>query len=413
MKMLTKRSFLSLLISGLLFGLSAFPANAQPPENNGNMAPRKIVVFQDYFTNVAAQNSILKGVGAAPIKHLRIINAMAAHLPPQAESALLKRLEILRIDDDLVIEATENIAAENVSKAGAPKPPPPQPSQTIPWGIARIKANTIWTPPPSPYRGLGINVAILDTGIDLNHADLQANIQGNVNIMTPTKSGDDDNGHGTHVAGIIAAVDNNVGVVGVGPQIYLYAVKVLDRRGSGWLSDIIAGLDWCIRNNIQVINMSLGSSGDNQSFYDAILKVYQADIIQVVAAGNNGQKGGAVDYPAKYPQTIAVSAVAKNLSITSGVSFASFSSYGPEVDLTAPGASILSTYNNGYYTTLSGTSMATPHVAGVVALVLATKTSTIWTPDSMLSYLQSKAENVGLSYDKQGAGLIRADLAVQ
>ncbi len=389
-----KRLLLMILVTGLMTVLLNLPVSAQ----TANQIPRKIVVFQENFVSEPAQIGLLRGVGTVIIKRLPLINGMSVYLPPQAEKALKGRPEILRIDDDLVINAIV-------------KPqPPPQPAQELPWGVDRIDADLAW----ATTKGLAIKVAILDTGIDLDHLDLQANIKGNVNTINPLKSGNDDNGHGTHVAGIVAAVDNTIGVIGTGPEIYLYAVKVLSKTGSGWLSDLIEGLDWCINNKMQVINMSLGSSSDNQSFHDAITKTYQAGIIQVAAAGNNGGSGGAITYPAKYSETIAISAVDKNDQI------AVFSSYGPEIDLTAPGVDIKSTYNNGYYKILSGTSMACPHVSGTAALVLSTPVGTydldadgIWDPTEVKNKLQATAQDLYLLLEQQGAGLVKADSAIK
>lgn len=392
-----KKLFLVLLAFSFV-GLMTFPLNAQGPQD----LPRKIVVFQEYFVNEAAKIALLRNFGVVIIKPLRLINGMSVYLPPQAERALLGRPEILRIDDDLVINAI------------AKPQPPPQPAEVLPWGIDRIEADIA----QQTTKGLTIKVAILDTGIDLDHLDLNGNIKGNVNTINPRKSGNDDNGHGTHVAGTVAAVDNDIGVIGVGPEIYLYAVKVLDRNGSGWLSDLIEGLEWCINNKMQVVNMSLGSSSDNQSFHEAIIKTYQAGITQVAAAGNNGETGGTISYPAKYAETIAVSAVGQNTD--GSLYFASFSSYGPEIDLTAPGVDINSTYNNGYYKVLSGTSMAAPHVTGTAALVLTTSVGAsdldadgVWDPDEVRNKLEATAENLGLHSSEQGAGLVRVDLAIQ
>lgn len=360
--------------------------------------PRKIVVFKETFADRTKQAELARNSGAGVIKPLALINALAVYLPPQAERALLERTEVLRIDDDLIINAIGQ------------KPLPPQPQEELPWGIDRINAELSW----QTTKGLAVKAAIIDTGIDLDHPDLQNNIKGNVNTISPYKSGNDDNGHGTHVAGIAAAIDNDIGVIGVGPEIYLYAVKVLGKNGSGWLSDVIEGIEWSINNKMQVINMSLGSSGSNQSFHDAIIKAYQAGIILVAAAGNSGESGGAVSYPAKYPETIAVSAIGQDNRL------AAFSSFGPEVDLAAPGVSIKSTYNNGYYKTLSGTSMAAPHAAGAAALVLTTPAGIydldgdgLWDPSEVKNKLEASAENLGLSSYEQGAGLVRADLAVQ
>lgn len=389
MKGFIKKLFLFTLVCSFAFGIFSFSAEAQ----SVNQIPRKIVVFQENFVNETAQTVLLRNFGAIIIKPLRLISGMAVYLPPQAERALLARGEVLRIDDDLVINAIGKPPKQE---------PPPQPAQELPWGINRIGADKAWL----KSTGLTIKVAVLDTGIDLDHLDLQGNIKGNVNMINPRKSGNDDNGHGSHVAGIVAAINNDIGVIGAGPEIYLYAVKALDRNGSGWLSDLIEGLEWCINNKMQVVNMSLGSSADNQSFHDAIIKTYQAGVTQVAAAGNNGESDGAISYPAKYPETIAVSAIDENNG------FASFSSYGQEIDLAAPGVNINSAYNNGYYKILNGTSMAAPHVTGTVALVISAKG--IMSPDDIKAHLKNTSEFlIGLSSYQQGAGLVRADLAVQ
>ncbi len=381
--------FAGIVMLGLVVATAATVA-AEPP--------RRIVVFEETFVNRPAQLTLLANFGATVIKPLPLVNGAAVYLPPQAERALLTRrgIEVSRIDDDLVINATG-------------KPRPLQPAEELPWGIGRINAEPAW----QTTEGLAIKVAVMDTGIDLDHPDLINNIKGQVNTINPLKSGNDDNGHGTHVAGTIAAVNNEIGVVGVGPQIYLYAVKVLSKTGSGWLSDLIEGLGWCIDNKMQVVNMSLGAPSDNLSFHAAIKNAYDAGIVLVAAAGNNGTSGGAVDYPGKYPETIAVSAVDQNNNL------AYFSSFGPEVDLAAPGVGIKSTYYDGYYKLLNGTSMATPHVTGAAALVLTTpvgyydlNADGIWQPLEVMYKLKGTAKDLGLPSDKQGAGLVRADLAV-
>lgn len=407
------RKLFSLLATGIVFGMLAISVYAQQPDN----VARKIIVFQKDFVNEASQSALVKEHGAEKIKHLALINGMAVSLPPQAESALLRRAEVLRIDDDLIIQASDKPddsgKPDNNRGNKNPPPPPPQPAEVVPWGVHRINADLVWPFSTFNGTGVGIKVAIMDTGIDLNHPDLQNNIKGQVNTINPTQSADDDNGHGTHVAGTVAAIRNNgIGVIGVGPDISLYAVKVLNKKGSGFLSDLIEGLDWCISNKIQVVNMSLGSSGDNQSFHDAIIRAHDAGIVEVAAAGNNGKTTGLVDYPARYPETIAVSAVGQNTG--GSLYFASFSSSGQRVDLAAPGVNINSTYNTGYYALLSGTSMATPHVTGVVVLVIGVKGQML--PDTMKVYLKSSTHTEyipGLTSYQQGAGLVRADLAAQ
>jgi len=375
----------ALLLLSVFFTFTLASSWASPSEK----PLHKIIVFKQGVDESTALKIIEKAGGSAK-KSLRLINGQAVVLPSKtAEKALADNSQVLRIDEDIVVA---------VSKVSTPVV---QPAQVLPWGIDRIDADVAW----EVYTGNAVKVAIIDTGVDTDHPDLRANIKGGINTINPRKTYQDDNGHGTHVAGIIGAVNNNIGVVGTAPQVQIYAVKALDRNGSGYLSDIIEGLQWAINNNIQVINMSLGTSTDNQSFHDAIKAVYNAGIIQVAAAGNDGSADNSVNYPAKYPETIAVSA------IDSSGQIASFSSRGPEVAVAAPGVDVNSTWNTGFYKAISGTSMAAPHVTGTAALVISARG--LMTPDNMKAYLKSTAENLGLSSNLQGAGLIDAQAAVQ
>ena len=379
------------------FSTTGFGQGKNTVSNN----PQKIIVFKKWFNKKSAQEKLLRSTGAPKMKHLRMINGMSTLLSPQAEDILSKRKEVLRIDEDIIFLAT---------RIKEKKKPKPEPGEEISWGLLRINAESAW----QTTKGYGIKVAILDTGIDLDHPDLRGNIKGSINIIKPGKSADDKNGHGTHVAGIISALDNDIGVIGTGPEISIYAVKVLDNKGSGKLSDIIEGLNWCINNNIQAINMSFGSPSENESLYEAIFRVYQAGIIQIASAGNNGGSGGTIEYPAKYTETIAVSAMDR------GDQAASFSSFGPEIDLMAPGVDIRSTYKNASYETMEGTSMSTPFVTGTVALILATSVpafydldfDSVWDPDEVRFKLKQTAENLYLHPHQQGAGLVRPDWAI-
>jgi subtilisin len=394
---------IKIIASLVLLIFSAQLSNAVPSEH-----PRKIVVFKKSYGKVSDQDNLLRDFGVVKIKRLALTNSQAVHLPPGAEKTLRRRDEILRIDDDLVITAVSKKIKEK-PKPRRPHPPPKFPEK-IPWGIQRIYADLVW----EDTKGSMVKVAILDTGIDLDHPDLWRNIKGGINTVKPHKSADDDNGHGTHLAGTVAAVDNDFGVIGVGPEISLYAVKVLNKKGKGWLSDLIDALDWCVDNKIQVVNMSFGSLEDNQSFRDAIIKVHQAGITLVASAGNNGEDSGLIEYPAMYPETIAVSAIDQNDL------FASFSSFGPQIDLTAPGVDIYSTYNNDFYEKMYGTSMAAAHVTGTAALLLTTSPwggydldhDKIWDPDEIRKRLMDTAGNLGLHSHQQGAGIVQASRAL-
>lgn len=388
--------FLSVLV--LLVGLIFVHNPTQAQSSNQNIN-RRIVVFTDDVVNQDAQEAIIKAAGGVIIKRLDLIKAQAVYLPQQAEAALKIHPSIKRIDPDVVVQATGKPTLS------------PQPPQTLPWGIDRVEADVAW----STTSGTGVKVAIVDTGIDLTHPDLASNIKGGVNTINARKSANDDNGHGTHVAGTVAALNNSIGVVGVGNTVGLYAVKVLDKNGSGFLSDVIEGLEWSVNNGVQVVNMSLGTNSDIQSFHDAVIKVNQAGIVQVAAAGNDGS---AVDFPGAYVEVIAVAAVLKNSDGT--LSAASFTSRGTEVDLSAPGVSVLSTYKGSSYATLSGTSMATPHVTGAAALVLTTLPGTYdlnsngrWDPIEVQTKLMAASENIGLDPAIFGSGFVRADLAIQ
>lgn len=388
---------ISLTIAGAILSFAGFALISQAaPEP----MQRKIVVFKAGVLNEPTREALVKKFGGAKIKDLNLIDGKAVLLSSKAAKDLAKQPGVLRIDDDVIVEA--------LAKGGIlGKPAPTQPPEVLPWGIDRINADLAW----ATSTAAGVKVAIIDTGIDLVHPDLKDNIKGGYNAINPLKSANDDNGHGTHVAGIVGAVDNDIGVIGVGPQVNLYAIKVLNAAGSGYLSDVIEGLDWAIANRMQVVNMSLGTSADIQSFHDAIVRVNQKGITQVAAAGNSG---GSVIYPAAYPEVIAVSATDNTDTI------ASWSSRGPEIDLAAPGVSIYSTYKGQTYKTLSGTSMAAPHVAGVAALVL-TQTAKCDTdrngscsPLEVQQRLEATAEDLGTvgKDNLYGTGLVDAEKAV-
>jgi subtilisin len=282
----------------------------------------------------------------------------------------------------------------------------PAPSnQKVPWGVNRIGADS------NANTGAGIHVYVIDTGIDANHPDLQANLSNGFAVESCKGGGclaawDDDNGHGTHVAGTVGAIDNDRDVVGVAPAVTLHAVKVLARNGSGTLSGVIKGVDWVAaevksRNAPAVANMSLGGSGSKKgtctgsgftgddAFHKAVCNAKNVGVVFAVAAGNSGADAeNAV--PAAYDDAvITVSATLCKFTESGGVQscdpgsddWPSWSNWGinaadwtannsAPVAIAAPGVSILSTWNDGGTRTASGTSMASPHVAGAAALFL-------------------------------------------
>jgi subtilisin family serine protease len=392
----------NLLVLVLVFGLAGSVLASGPA--NPNAAARKIVVFQ-IGVNEPAKAALLQQFGGVLDKTLPLLgNANVVHLPPSAEAALSLNTEVVRVRDDVQLKLIEPLAKPG-GGGGSTQPP-----QTLPWGVDHIDADLAWpitTADP-------IKVAILDTGISTSHPDLKDNIKGGYNAINALKSPEDRNGHGSHVAGIVAGINNSIGVVGVGHKADLYAVQVLGASGSGWLSDIIDGLYWSIDNGMQVVNMSFGSTVDDADLYTAIKAANNAGIVLIAAAGNEGSADNTVLYPAKYPEVIAVAAVASDGTQPY------WSSRGPEVDLAAPGVSIYSTYKGTGYATLSGTSMAAPHVTGTAALVLATAVGTYdtngngkWDPAEVKAKLEGTAELLaGLNDNQQGSGLVDAGMAI-
>ncbi len=266
-------------------------------------------------------------------------------------------------------------------------------AQVIPWNITMVQAPTAWVSGTADT----VKVAVIDTGIYLTHPDLAANIKGQYNAINPRKTANDDNGHGTHVAGIIAALNNTLGVVGVAPDADLYAIKVLDSRGSGTLANLIKGINYAISIDVDVINMSLGfgSATEDQliPLHEVIIDAVEANITVVAAAGND--PAIQTSLPARYPEVLSVAAIAQNRTL------ASFNSVG-KIDFTAPGVSIYSTYKKSY-ATLSGTSMASPHVAGAVALILARPTSDL-DADGTITPLEVEAVLQAISVDLASSG---------
>jgi subtilisin family serine protease len=277
-------------------------------------------------------------------------------------------------------------------------------AQTVPMGIRRIDGPLSSTVSGDGAGAVGVDIAVLDTGIDVDHPDL--NVVGGRNCSSGS-SYDDGNGHGTHVAGTAAARDDGSGVVGVAPGARLWAVRVLDSSGNGTWSSVICGIDWVTanRSTIEVANMSLGGSGSAGSCTDgglrqAICTSVASGVTYAVAAGNSAIN--VANYvPASFPEVITVSALADFNGLPGGGAsatcradqddtLADFSNYGAGVDLIAPGVCINSTWMGGGYSTISGTSMATPHVAGAAALYLSEHSGA--SPSQVKSELQ-KAGN--------------------
>jgi len=336
-----------------------------------------------------ADAAAVRGLGGTVIASYRHLPMLAAELPAPALQRLQRNPRVRFVEPDQVRYVV---------------------AQALPWGIDRIGADLVW----STTQGAGVKLAILDTGGDYDHPDLS--YAGGVNFSGKNKDGstaprnwDDVNGHGTWTSGIAAARNNTIGVVGVAPAASLYAVKVLGNSGSGWDSDIAQGIDWAIDNGMDVISMSLGGPGYSDALSEACQQAWDAGIVVVAAAGNEGDGNPAteeISYPAAFPSVIAVGATTQ----TDGL--ASFSNTGSYLALSAPGVSVYATYKRGKYVTWSGTSASCPHVSGVAALVLAA--NPYLSNSQVRALLQGTAEDLGpTGWDAGfGYGLVDAQAAV-
>jgi len=313
------------------------------------------------------------------------------------------------------------------------------------WNVRIINANKVWDSFYPQYgwaalgfnitAGSGVSVAVLDTGIDYRHPDLFGRVVWCANTVgTSTYAGTDlrkcidRNGHGTHVAGIIASAINNIGNAGVAPNVSLYAVKVLSNSGSGTYSDVAEGIVIAVKgpdgvngtaDDAMILSMSLGGSSPSHIIEDAIRYALENKAVIVAAAGNSGDCNPSTDniaYPARYSSTysnvIAVGAMDQDYRIPC------WSSDGPELTIVAPGVNIYSTYKNNGYATLSGTSMATPHVSASIAIIQALRTASGKTPldpGQVRSAIINTALDLGApGFDVfSGYGLINTLAAVQ
>ena len=358
------------------------PAVAKAPPQSDQIPGRYIVTLKDTAAadaagveaavNAAVEEAATLG---AEVQHVyrHALQGYAASMSPSVAATLTDDPRVSSVEPDRRVQAT---------------------AQSVPTGVDRVEADKS---PTAAIDGVDTrvdaDVAVIDTGISPNHPDLNVYRAGGKNCWLPILPPTDWHGHGTHVAGTIGALDNGTGVVGTAPGARLWPVQVLDPLGSGTTSSVICGIDYVTQHadEIEVANMSLGGAGtddgncgksNNDAMHQAICNSVAKGVTYTVAAGNDHADAKNM-IPAAYDEVITVSALADFDGKPGGLgrptcrndqddTFADFSNYGPDVDLIAPGVCIRSTSNSGGYTTLSGTSMAAPHVAGGAALYLAT-----------------------------------------
>jgi subtilisin len=312
--------------------------------------------------------------GLSSIMRLKIIHALS--LPQSTVPSWCKHSKRYTIEEDSIIHvhAPIGLAPRKSSTPGSEH-------IRIPWGVRHIRAPDIW----SRSTGKRVKIGVVDTGIDYYHPDLRGRISRGINLIHRSMLPHDDNGHGTHIAGTIAASNGQNGMLGVSPGALIYPIKAFDHNGTAYVSDIIAGIDWCVRNRMNIINMSFGMRQYSSALHDAVRRAHQAGIVIVASSGNDGKRT-MVDYPARLPQTISVGAITRSNAV------AAFSNKGKDIDIYAPGDKIHSTWLSGKYNELSGTSMATSHVSGTIALLLESKPSL--TPNELKTILKDSASPV-------------------
>lgn len=296
-----------------------------------------------------AEIALVRSHGGSVKRTFTLVPALSASIPAAAIDGLSRNPHVTAVEIDGLFHAISVDAELDRT-----------------WGVKHIGAGTVHA---SGGLGAGVRVAVIDSGIDYTHPDLAANFSGGYDFVNSDADPMDDNGHGTHVGGTVAALLNSSGVVGAAPGAKLYGLKVLSASGSGSFSNIIAALQWCVDHGVAVTNNSYGAGQDpgtivQQAFDNSAAK----GVLHIAAAGNSGTRSGTgnnVGWPARYDSVVAVAATTK----TDGR--ASFSSTGPTVELAAPGVAINSTKLDGGYVEYNGTSMASPHVAGVAAILSA------------------------------------------
>ncbi|HSE54149.1 MAG TPA: S8 family serine peptidase [Nocardioidaceae bacterium] len=380
---------LSLVLGTSALAASAAPAPGSAPADLAADTGKYVVVLEDGAAarEIAAAHADRFGLDVGHV-YTSALQGYSATMPASVAKVLEAAPSVAWVQEDRAVATT---------------------AQTTPTGINRANADAS---PTAKINGaderVDVDVAVIDTGVDLTHPDINVYRAGAKNCSIGAVNANDLHGHGSHVAGTIGAIDNANGVVGMAPGARIWPVKVLTDAGTGLNSDVICGIDYVTANadKIEVANMSLGGSGtddgncgnsNNDAMHKAICRSVAAGITYVVAAGNDSADAKGFT-PAAYDEVVTVSALADFNGLPGGGApstcrsdvddtFASFSNYGADVDLIAPGVCIYSTSKLGGYDTLSGTSMASPHVAGGAALYAATHPGA--TPAQVKSALQS------------------------
>ncbi|MFD1929318.1 S8 family serine peptidase [Sporosarcina siberiensis] len=375
-----KKSFLIIVFTFLLALISFTTTDTVAQQNQQE---RIIVTFKERINYELLNNEEIE------IHHtFSNYNAVAITVTEEVKQQLRQHHTVKTIEPDSVISTN---------------------MQIVDWGFTEVNASESHK---LGFTGKGIKIGIIDSGIDKNHPDLE--VAGGISFIgSPTDYHDDDNGHGTHVAGIIAARDNDFGTIGIAPEVELYAIKAMGNDGLGNNSDVIQGIEWAVANNLDIINLSITTQQKSIIMELAINNAYEHGLLIVGAAGNqliDFIEPVDVLYPARFPAVIAVGAINKNGDKSD------FSYYGNSLEFVAPGEEVFSTYiqnpTKKPYATSSGTSMAAPFVTGIAALYK--EAYPLLNNKQIRSLMQKDAMDLGaLGKDSQfGYGLVQAPKSV-
>jgi subtilisin family serine protease len=428
--MFLKRSCIVLLTSLFIFSNESIISAASTSQSSSETSetattPNNSADFQDVIVRFKdkpgqAELHAFRGMGGEVSNVFTIIPAISGRLPAKAIEALKNNPQVEVVELDYTVQALEYSSENELGNS---------------WGADHINADDALA---AGYSGEGAKVAVLDSGVNFNHFDLRDNFDFSANelgydFVSNDLFPEDVYGHGTHVAGILAAASNGFGVVGVAPDTQMVALRVLDDNGEGTASRIIEALQWIQNYNaahpdspIRITNNSYGTGSNSSQLGAAFDVLASSGVLHIGSAGNDGStagNGNNVGYPARYESVVAVAALDKNNLR------ASFSSTGSDVEIAAPGVAVLSTWKDGvntagpqpfsfegyageYFIAASGTSMASPHVAGVAALLMASDPS--YSAEAVRNKMNQTALDLGdTGKDKQyGYGLVDASSAL-
>jgi thermitase len=377
-----------MVVAATVLPASAQAPPSQPPPPAGDFAPGRILVkFKPGVSQSSAQRALsAQNLNAASAADA--VPSLGVLKVPVTSGQELAEVAALRSDPNVLYAEPDYIARAQPTT-------PNDPYYGSQWGLSKINAPTAWD---MATGSSAVVIAIVDTGIDLTHPDLICAgklTTARWNFVAGNNTPNDDNGHGTHVAGIAAACGNNgIGVAGVAWEARLMPVKVLDSSGSGYYSDVAAGIIYAVDNGARVVNLSLAGASSSTTLANAVQYAHGHGVLVVAAAGNCAQGGSQcgnlsnpIMYPGAYPTVLAVAAT------DSGDNWGSFSEHQPYVGVAAPGVSIYSTLRGGNYGTMTGTSMATPYVSGLAALLWSFAPS--FTVDQIANTIESTADDLG------------------